>query len=192
VKLSFAIVGHTHELIDQVFSNVNGYLTKNDVLSLNELEAAVKHSYTMMQCEAYMSREGLGVDDEKAMEPDKVKQFQSVKGLMEDENRSQKDKMQALADLMEEFHKSKQHNKSNKKGRVPMTASSHCVTAHAEVSYVDHVVDFHSFQQQYCEQFCTVHNEILIDLVILIIRTSRIHLLNFKHLIHLHVYAVVS
>ena len=152
VKLSFAIVGHTHELIDQVFSRVSDYLRKHDVLSLNELEAAIKHAYTVMQCEAYMSREGLGVDDEQSVDANKVKQFHSVKGLIDDENMSQKDKMKALACVMEQFHTSKQQNQSNKKGRVPITASSHCVTAHADVSYVDHVVDFRSFQLKYCEQ----------------------------------------
>ena len=41
IHLSFLIVGHTHEDIDQVFSGVSAHLKKNSAYTLGDLEQAV-------------------------------------------------------------------------------------------------------------------------------------------------------
>ena len=42
IKLSFLPVGHTHEDIDQLFSRLSVYLQKRDILTLQELLAAIR------------------------------------------------------------------------------------------------------------------------------------------------------
>ena len=41
IHLSFLIVGHTHEDIDQVFSGISAHLKKNSAYTLGDLEQAV-------------------------------------------------------------------------------------------------------------------------------------------------------
>lgn len=46
IKISFLVVGHTHENIDQMFSCVARRLAKNDAHTLEALKEQIKVSYT--------------------------------------------------------------------------------------------------------------------------------------------------
>lgn len=47
MKVGFEIVGHTHDIIDQVFSRVSVYLGKHATMTIPELMGAIKKSYTV-------------------------------------------------------------------------------------------------------------------------------------------------
>ena len=46
IKVSFLMVGHTHEDIDQMFSRFSTWLNKNDAYDLECLMSGFKKSYT--------------------------------------------------------------------------------------------------------------------------------------------------
>ena len=54
IKLSFLVVGHTHEDIDQMFSCFSRHLSKKDARTLPELLGEMQKAYTPQPKNIYM------------------------------------------------------------------------------------------------------------------------------------------
>lgn len=48
IKVGFELTGHTHDIIDQVFSRISGNIGIRDIWSFREMEKSIQASYTVM------------------------------------------------------------------------------------------------------------------------------------------------
>lgn len=140
IKVGFEVVGHTHDLIDQVFSRISRYLGTHDAWSFEELEQNIMKSYTVMGEETG----GIQIDPNAA--EDRVVED----GLRPIDQKDYDESVVATVNIQDSIHEFKQKAARRKKKKsIPVV---NVVTDRPIVAQIHQCVLAHHLVIPYCEK----------------------------------------
>ena len=136
------LVGHTHDIIDQVFSRVSAYLKTHDAITLSELEHVIRVCYNVVKECKQGELQAATQEKLKVL----INQPNWEAGLVVDIKNS-------FLDIIK--HDPNKTNRNKVTVEVDST-SKHIIQAHAEVMRLEHVADVASLVKKYVDEMGTV------------------------------------